>query len=163
VRTNDDKRRAVLRMLTDPEWRQWPLRKIEKHCGVSIGLVQSTAWRIFACTSLGLECPLIVYTIWTDHCANFSAWELVAPRLEAFACTPWRGPDAAAAASSPADTVYRGSSRIRSCPPSMGSSMPVTQRDSSLARYTAAQPTSQPVPAVWSGMARRRFSSTSAP
>jgi hypothetical protein len=40
VRTNDDKRRAVLRMLTDPEWRQWPLRKIEKHCGVSIGLVQ---------------------------------------------------------------------------------------------------------------------------
>jgi hypothetical protein len=82
VRTNDDKRRAVLRMLTDPEWRQWPLRKIEKHCGVSIGLVQSTAWRIFACTSLGLECPLIVYTDLDRSLCKF---------LGLGACRTWTG------------------------------------------------------------------------
>jgi hypothetical protein len=34
-RTNDDKRRAVLTLLEDPEWSLWPQTEIAKTCGVS--------------------------------------------------------------------------------------------------------------------------------
>lgn len=34
-RTNDDKRRAVLTLLNDPEWSAWPQKDIAKACGVS--------------------------------------------------------------------------------------------------------------------------------
>lgn len=34
-RTNDDKRRAVLTLLNDPEWSRWPQKDIAKACGVS--------------------------------------------------------------------------------------------------------------------------------
>lgn len=34
LRTNDDKRRAVLRLLTDPEWSQWSDREIARRCRV---------------------------------------------------------------------------------------------------------------------------------
>lgn len=34
-RTNDDKRRAVLTLLNDPEWSKWPQAKISAQCGVS--------------------------------------------------------------------------------------------------------------------------------
>ena len=34
-RTNEDKRRAVLTLLHDPEWREWPQRRIAEACGVS--------------------------------------------------------------------------------------------------------------------------------
>lgn len=33
-RTNDDKRRAVLRLLNDPEWKLWSDREIGRRCGV---------------------------------------------------------------------------------------------------------------------------------
>jgi hypothetical protein len=33
-RTNEDKRRAVLTLLNDPEWRQWSDREISRRCGV---------------------------------------------------------------------------------------------------------------------------------
>jgi hypothetical protein len=35
LRTNADKRRVVLRLLTDPEWCQWSAGVIAQHCGVS--------------------------------------------------------------------------------------------------------------------------------
>jgi hypothetical protein len=38
-RTNADKRRAVEKLLSDPEWSQWSDRKIAKACGVSHTLV----------------------------------------------------------------------------------------------------------------------------
>ena len=38
-RTNDDKRRAVVAMLSDPDWSQWSNRQIAKVCGVSPGMV----------------------------------------------------------------------------------------------------------------------------
>lgn len=34
-RTNDDKRRAVMVLLNDPEWSKWPQTKIAQACGVS--------------------------------------------------------------------------------------------------------------------------------
>lgn len=34
-RTNEDKRKAVLTMLSDDEWSQWPQAEIAKQCGVS--------------------------------------------------------------------------------------------------------------------------------
>lgn len=34
-RTNDDKRRAVLRLLNDPEWQRWSDREIARRCAVS--------------------------------------------------------------------------------------------------------------------------------
>lgn len=34
-RTNDDKRRAVRRLLNDPEWKRWSDREIARRCGVS--------------------------------------------------------------------------------------------------------------------------------
>jgi hypothetical protein len=34
-RTNEDKRRAVLTMLNDPEWRTWSDSEIARHCNVS--------------------------------------------------------------------------------------------------------------------------------
>jgi N6-adenosine-specific RNA methylase IME4 len=40
-RTNDDKRRAVERLLRDEEWRQWANREIARRCGVSEALVRS--------------------------------------------------------------------------------------------------------------------------
>lgn len=38
-RTNDDKRRAVLRLLNDPEWQNWSDREIARRCGVGHPLV----------------------------------------------------------------------------------------------------------------------------
>lgn len=38
-RTNEDKRRAVLILLTDPEWGRWSAREISRRCGVSPALV----------------------------------------------------------------------------------------------------------------------------
>jgi N6-adenosine-specific RNA methylase IME4/ParB-like chromosome segregation protein Spo0J len=38
-RTNDDKRRAVTRLLEDSEWQQWSDREIAKKCGVSNSFV----------------------------------------------------------------------------------------------------------------------------
>lgn len=38
-RTNDDKRRAVQTLLSDPEWSRWSNREIAKRCEVSPGLV----------------------------------------------------------------------------------------------------------------------------
>jgi hypothetical protein len=35
VRSNDDKRRAVIRMLKDDEWQHWSDRKIAMHCAIS--------------------------------------------------------------------------------------------------------------------------------
>lgn len=43
-RTNDDKRRAVMVLLNDPEWSKWPQTKIAETCGVS----QATVSRIVA-------------------------------------------------------------------------------------------------------------------
>lgn len=40
-RTNDDKRRAVLRLLNDPEWRRWSDREIARRCLVSDKTVAS--------------------------------------------------------------------------------------------------------------------------
>lgn len=40
-RTNDDKRRAVLTLLEDPEWSQWSNREIARRCAVSEGFVRS--------------------------------------------------------------------------------------------------------------------------
>lgn len=34
-RTNEDKRRAVMKLLSDPEWLQWSDREIARQCGVS--------------------------------------------------------------------------------------------------------------------------------
>ena len=34
-RTNEDKRRAVMRLLEDPEWSRWPAREIARQCGVT--------------------------------------------------------------------------------------------------------------------------------
>lgn len=39
-RTNEDKRRAVLRLLNDPEWSQWSNREIARRCKVSEGTVR---------------------------------------------------------------------------------------------------------------------------
>lgn len=39
ARTNEDKRRAVLRLLNDPEWAAWSDREIARHCRVSPPLV----------------------------------------------------------------------------------------------------------------------------
>lgn len=41
-RTNDDKRRAVLTLLNDPEWSSWSNREIARACGVSEYLVRDT-------------------------------------------------------------------------------------------------------------------------
>lgn len=38
-RTNADKRRAVTKVLADPEWRQWSDRQIARHCQVSQAFV----------------------------------------------------------------------------------------------------------------------------
>src|ERR1700722_14805947 len=46
-RTNDDKRRAVMTLLSDSEWRKWPLRKIARRCGVHHEMV-GTARRSLA-------------------------------------------------------------------------------------------------------------------
>lgn len=40
-RTNEDKRRAVNRLLNDDEWSQWSNREIAKRCRVSEGMVRS--------------------------------------------------------------------------------------------------------------------------
>lgn len=40
-RTNEDKRRAVLRLLNDPEWSAWSDREIARRCGVGHPLVAS--------------------------------------------------------------------------------------------------------------------------
>ncbi len=40
-RTNADKRRAVLVLLSDQEWSQWSNREIAKQCGVDEGLVRA--------------------------------------------------------------------------------------------------------------------------
>lgn len=40
ARSNDDKRRAVTRILDDPEWGQWRNVRIALHCGVTEGLVR---------------------------------------------------------------------------------------------------------------------------
>ncbi len=40
-RTNADKRRAVLTLLDDGEWREWSNREIARRCGVDEGLVRS--------------------------------------------------------------------------------------------------------------------------
>ncbi len=40
-RTNADKRRAVLLLLTDASWTLWPGRRIADHCGISEGLVRT--------------------------------------------------------------------------------------------------------------------------
>lgn len=40
-RTNADRRRAALLLLTDPEWAGWSGRKIAEHCGVSESLVRT--------------------------------------------------------------------------------------------------------------------------
>ena len=42
-RTNEDKRRAVMKMLNDPEWTEWSNREIARHCGVAEGTVRN--WR----------------------------------------------------------------------------------------------------------------------
>jgi len=42
-RTNDDKRRAVLTLLNDPEWSAWPQTKIAQACGVSQSFVSRLA------------------------------------------------------------------------------------------------------------------------
>jgi hypothetical protein len=47
-RTNDDKRRAVTVLLSDEEWRKWPLRKIARHCAVDEGLVRKVAKELTA-------------------------------------------------------------------------------------------------------------------
>lgn len=39
-RTNDDKRRAVMVLLNDPEWSKWSNREIARQCGVSERLVR---------------------------------------------------------------------------------------------------------------------------
>jgi len=39
ARTNEDKRRAVLRLLNDPEWAAWSDREIARHCRVGHPLV----------------------------------------------------------------------------------------------------------------------------
>ena len=39
-RTNEDKRRAVMKMLNDPEWAGWPGREIARRCGVAEGYVR---------------------------------------------------------------------------------------------------------------------------
>lgn len=39
-RTNDDKRRAVMVLLNDPEWSKWSNREIARQCGVSEKLVR---------------------------------------------------------------------------------------------------------------------------
>src|SRR5262249_20376066 len=59
--------------------------------------------------------------------------------------------------------LRRGYREVIVNPPSTTRVCPVTQRASSLARYTAAQPTSQPSPSVPSTLARRRFSRSSGP
>jgi hypothetical protein len=41
ARTNDDKRRAVQRMLEDQEWQGWSNYEVAKHCGVGEKLVRS--------------------------------------------------------------------------------------------------------------------------
>lgn len=38
-RTNDDKRRAVLRLLNDPEWQRWSDREIARKCNVGADMV----------------------------------------------------------------------------------------------------------------------------
>jgi hypothetical protein len=38
-RTNDDKRRAIVAMLSDPDWSRWSNRQIAKACGVSSDMV----------------------------------------------------------------------------------------------------------------------------
>ncbi|WP_066120292.1 ParB N-terminal domain-containing protein [Blastomonas sp. CCH2-A2] len=38
-RTNDDKRRAVLRLLNDPEWQRWSDREIARRCAVEAKMV----------------------------------------------------------------------------------------------------------------------------
>lgn len=40
-RTNDDKRRAVIKLLEDTEWSKWSNREIASRCAVSPGLVDS--------------------------------------------------------------------------------------------------------------------------
>jgi hypothetical protein len=39
-RTNADKRRAVIRLLSDPEWSKWSNREIARHCAVTEGFVR---------------------------------------------------------------------------------------------------------------------------
>ncbi len=39
-RTNDDKRRAITRLLSDSEWSRWSDSDIRKHCNVSLDMVQ---------------------------------------------------------------------------------------------------------------------------
>lgn len=39
-RTNADKRRAVIRLLSDPEWSKWSNREIGRHCAVTEGFVR---------------------------------------------------------------------------------------------------------------------------
>jgi protein gp37 len=47
ARTNDDKRRAVTRLLGDREWGGWSNVEISRHCGVSESLVRSIRKAIF--------------------------------------------------------------------------------------------------------------------
>ena len=44
-RTKDDRQRAVLKMLNDPEWSTWPQTRIAKTCGVSQPYVSQLAQR----------------------------------------------------------------------------------------------------------------------
>jgi ParB-like nuclease domain len=46
-RTNDDKRRAVLTLLQDPEWSQWPQGKIAEACRVSREFVNRVGQEMF--------------------------------------------------------------------------------------------------------------------
>jgi hypothetical protein len=39
--TNEDKRKAVAKLLGDPEWKDWSNAEIARHCGVSTSFVAS--------------------------------------------------------------------------------------------------------------------------
>jgi protein gp37 len=50
-RTNADKRRAVMRLLSDPEWKKWSDRKVAEQCGVDHGMVASSRQHLADSTS----------------------------------------------------------------------------------------------------------------
>jgi len=50
-RSNADKRRAVLKLLSDPEWCQWSNREVAKQCGVGEWLVRQLKEELSACNT----------------------------------------------------------------------------------------------------------------
>lgn len=60
-RTNADKRRAVARLLADPEWATWSDREIGRHCGVSNTMVSNMRAELVAVSTV--DSPVTIVAV----------------------------------------------------------------------------------------------------